>query len=137
MIGFVQQYWSNWQNRSRNIFCRSIKRTLFIALVFIFPALFSYTTSYANEHYQQGLSAYFDQDYEQAKFLWLQGAKQGEVKSMFNLGLLHEQGRIDNADPVKAEEWFSLAGKAGYLPADYHLALRIISNGGDQQRADK
>lgn len=131
MISFVQQYWSTWQNMSSN------KTSLGIGVLFVvLVCTLQSNLVYANEYYQKGLNAYFDQDYEQAKFQWLQGAKQGEVKSMFNLGLLHEQSRIDNPDPVKAEEWFALAGKSGYLPADYHLALRIISNGGDQQRAD-
>lgn len=112
--------------------CRSIKTIFFIAFVLILQS----NPSYANEHYEQGLRAYFDKDYEQAKAQWLQGAKQGEAKSMFNLGLLHEQGRVNNHDPIKAEEWFVLAGKSGYVPADYHLALRIIKNNGDKARAN-
>ena len=132
MIGFIQQCRVNWK-----MFCRSIKHVCFIALVAVLLNTLSYTDGYANDYYRAGLSAYFDRDYEQAKQQWLQGAKQGEAKSMFNLGLLHEQKRINGADLAKAEEWFTLAGKAGYAPADYHLALIIIANGGSQQRANE
>jgi len=131
MIGFIQQCRGGWR-----VFCRSVKQVCFIVLVAVLLNTLSYTDGYANDYYRAGLSAYFDRDYEQAKQQWLQGAKQGDANSMFNLGLLHEQGRIDSPDPTKAEQWYVLAGNAGYLPADYHLALRIIANGGDEQRAN-
>ena len=134
---FIRQYLFGRNLFNRSICCLSIKHGRFITIALILLSAFSYTNSYANDFYQEGFSAYFDRDYEQAKKLWLQGAKQGEAKSMFNLGLLHEQKRINGADLAKAEEWFALAGKAGYAPADYHLALIIIANGGSQQRANE
>lgn len=89
--------------------------------------------AYANDDYSDGFKAYIDGDYTQAQSKWLQSAKQGDAKSMFNLGLLHEQGRIDDADENKAMEWYRLAGSAGYSPANYHLALTLLSNNGDSQ----
>lgn len=80
-----------------------------------------------DSHYHAGIDAYFEGDYEGAKRHWLNGAKEDDARSMFNLGLLHEQKRISRADFVKASKWYRLAGKHGYPAADYHLAslLRV------------
>ena len=111
------------------------KFSLVLKVILAVSMLFCVTeASFANEYYQQGLKAYFESDYAKAKSEWLEAAKQGEVKSMFNLGLLHEQKKIDNAQPSKADEWFDLAGKAGYLPAKYHLALRLKAHRGNEQQ---
>jgi len=79
--------------------------------------------------YSDGLKAYLANDYESARTYWLKGAKSNDAKSMFNLGLLHEQRKIARADITKAEKWYRMAGKNGYGAADYHLANRLLTNG--------
>lgn len=82
-----------------------------------------------NSHYRDGLQAYLDGDYLLAQSSWLQGAQAKHAKSMFNLGLLHQQGKLLDADPVKAEKWFRLAAKNGYVAANYHLAMWLKQRG--------
>jgi len=100
-----------------------------------FTALLSYADedNYGDQGYSAGFQAYLDGDYQSAQSYWLQSAKSGNSKSMFNLGLLHEQKKIPNAEPNKAEEWYRLAGNAGYVAADYHLALNLLKQGNKEQ----
>ena len=94
------------------------------------------TASFAqHSNYQAGLDAYFAGDYEAAKKHWLNGARQEDPKSMFNLGLLHEQRKVGGADLTKANKWYRLAGKHGYPAADYHLALLLRAKEGQSKLA--
>jgi len=79
-----------------------------------------------DEDYREGLMAYMDGDYESAQAFWVKAAKNNDAKSMFNLGLLHEQSKITNADSDKAERWFKLAGQNGYAAADFHYANQLL-----------
>jgi len=80
----------------------------------------------ADQSYSDGVAAFIKSDYQRAQSSWLKSAKNGNAKSMFNLGLLHEQAKIANAQSSKAQEWYRLAGNAGYYAADYHLALLLL-----------
>ncbi|MEM7360574.1 MAG: SPOR domain-containing protein [Pseudomonadota bacterium] len=80
-------------------------------------------------NYSDGLSAYIKGNYELAQVLWLKAAKENNARAMFNLGLLHDQRKITNADPEKAERWFKIAGKNGYAAADYYYANRLTDRG--------
>ena len=94
------------------------KQHMHILIVFLWlfnPVISFADQDYVDQDYRDGLQAYFDNDYKQAQTFWLTSAKAGNARSMFNLGLLHEQGKIKGADPSKAYEWFELASKAGYL----------------------
>ena len=126
MIKLVSTYWQGH--------CYS--KNWLRLFVIIFVCLFSYQGK-ASDDYKLGLTAYFDGNYALAKSHWLKGATQGQAKSMFNLGLLHEQSKIDDAQQDKAEEWFHLASKAGYSPASYHLALRILQGKGSDEKASQ
>lgn len=100
-----------------------LSRCLFIVLTVL--SIFIMRSSYADESYRSGLQAYLDGEYQVAQSHWLLSAKSGNSKSMFNLGLLHEQNKIESAESSKANEWYRLAGNAGYLAADYHLAIKL------------
>lgn len=86
-----------------------------------------------NRPYSEGLKAYLSGDYEVAQSFWLQGARASDAKSMFNLGLLHQQEKITKPDLAKAEKWFRLAAKSGYAPAAYHLAMWLQERGAAAQ----
>ncbi|MBX2849345.1 MAG: SPOR domain-containing protein [Acidiferrobacterales bacterium] len=77
--------------------------------------------------YSAGMQAYMLRDFESSQKHWLRAAKQNHARSMFNLGLLHEQRKIASADIEKAMNWYRLAGKHGYPAADYHLA-KLVEN---------
>jgi len=78
------------------------------------------------QQYSAGMTAYMDGDFEQAQINWLNAARANDGRAMFNLGLLHERQKLAEANDSTAEQWFLQAGKAGYAPADYHLALRLL-----------
>lgn len=86
--------------------------------------------------YSQGLAAYLEGDFRLAQSHWLQSAKQKNSKAMFNLGLLHETGKLGGVDQAKAQRWFNLAGQNGYGAADYHVARSLIARG-ERQQAQK
>lgn len=90
----------------------------------------------SDDLYSDGFAAYLEKDYERAKALWLEAAEADNVRAMFNLGLLHEQAKIDNASSEQADTWFERASKQGYLAADYHLALRWLAQGGRDEAAN-
>ena len=87
------------------------------------------------DDYQLGLAAYIDGEYREAQRFWLKAANQKEPKSMFNLGLLHEQKKLTGARIEKALNWYRLAAENGYPPAGYHLAQRMLERGGSDDDA--
>lgn len=89
-----------------------------------------------DESYSGGLKAYLAGNYELAQSHWLAGARANDAKSMFNLGLLHEQEKVANANLDKALEWFRLAGDRGYAAADYHLAVWLEQRGEKTKAAE-
>ena len=99
-------------------------RLVFISLLFAIVS----APSYADQAYSDGFSAYLDGDYQAAQTHWLKSAKAGNSKSMFNLGLLHEQNKIKNAKQLKAYEWYRLSGDSGYLAADYHFSKILLAS---------
>lgn len=92
-------------------------------------ALFVSMAVFADD-YSDGMRAYMARDYAQAQMHWLKAAERKDPKSMFNLGLLHEQRLIRGANPRKAENWYRLAGQNGYPAADYHLARLLAASAG-------
>lgn len=90
--------------------------------------------TYASD-YAEGLAAYLDGNYSLAQKHWLSGAQEKDAKSMFNLGLLHEQSKVGGASIDKAMNWFSLAHDNGYPAAAYHMAQRMLDRGGSDDEA--
>ncbi len=79
--------------------------------------------------YQQGLDAYLKGDFQNAQDLWKQAAQGEDARSMFNLGLLHQQEKISDASLEQAIKWYERAVEHGYLPAAYHLGALMIEQG--------
>lgn len=90
--------------------------------------------AWAND-YKDGLTAYINDDFGVAQQHWLKAANNKDGKSMFNLGLLHEQNKLDNSNLDKALNWYRLAADNGYAPAGYHLAQRMLERGGSDDDA--
>lgn len=87
------------------------------------------------DDYQQGFVAYIDGEFSLAQRHWLRAANAKDAKSMFNLGLLHEKNKLENASIDKALNWYRLAAENGYAPAGYHLAQRMLERGGSDDEA--
>ena len=85
--------------------------------------------------YQDGLRAYFDGDFDLAQQHWLEAANAEDARSMFNLGLLHEQNKLPTSSNGDAVNWYRLAADNGYAPASYHLAQRMLERGGSGDEA--
>ncbi len=88
-----------------------------------------------SKDYSRGFQAYLDGDYQSARDHWRQAARNNDEKSMFNLGLLHEQNRLSDSNYEQAERWFRLAAENGYPAANYHLAQRMLDRGGSDDEA--
>jgi septal ring-binding cell division protein DamX len=85
--------------------------------------------------YQDGVSAYIDGDFDLAREHWLEAVKDQDARSMFNLGLLHEQNKLPTSVNDTANNWYRLAAENGYTPATYHLAQRLLERGGSDEQA--
>lgn len=96
-----------------------------LATVSVFVASLYVSHAMAASNYSEGVSSYIKGDYERAKNFWLKAADNNNARAMFNLGLLHDQGKILNADSDKARLWFKVAGQKGYASADYFYANRL------------
>ena len=113
-----------------SVFLKIIK--LFSVKIFIGLCLVGQAS--AND-YKAGLAAYIDGDFGLAQQHWLEAANQKDAKSMFNLGLLHEQNKLENSSIEKALNWYRLAADNGYPAAGYHLAQRMLERGGSDDDA--
>src|SRR5262245_19742723 len=52
-------------------------------------------------------------------------ADRGSVDAMFNLGVLHAEGRGTLRDDVRAVEWYRAAAERGHAAAMYNLATML------------
>lgn len=114
----------------------SSKKAFYGAVLTILALVLSWSSTLRADEYSAGMKAYMSGDYELAKTLWMEGAEVKDAKSMFNLGLLHEQDMIKGAGFERAEKWYRLAGENGYPAADYHLA-QLLANKGERQRQSR
>jgi hypothetical protein len=100
-----------------------------VCLMLAFLMLAMSTRASANEDYSAGMSAYMEGDFERAQIFWVKAARDNSAKAMFNLGLLHDERKIQKADKIKADRWFKLAGLNGYGAADLYYAIRQAKSG--------
>ncbi len=87
--------------------------------------------------FKSGLQAYLAKDYHRAQQLWVKAASKNHARAMFNLGLLHEQSKVEAASVAKANNWFRLSGRNGYAPAYYHLATGLEGQGLNRDSAQR
>lgn len=97
-------------------------------------SVFAISAVWASD-YRDGLSAYIDGDFELAQRHWLESANEKDARSMFNLGLLHEQNKLPTSSNDDAVSWYRMAADNGYAPASYHLAHRMLERGGSDDEA--
>ena len=73
-------------------------------------------------------------DYQEAEGYFTDAALKGDVKAMYNLGLMYSEGSLGESDMDKAEEWFESAAQEGFAYAQTSLA-GILYNKGDVEKA--
>ena len=115
-------------NKKKSCFKFGLAKLTFLLFVLLCAQL-TFANGQIDNEYSQGMRAYMDGDFERSQVYWLNAAKKNHAKSMFNIGLLHQQDKISDADIEKAETWFRLAGKHGYVAADFHLAKLKMAEG--------
>jgi len=108
---------------------------VFNKIVFITCLAVSAASSAWASDYQDGLSAYINGNFELAQQHWLAAANEKDARSMFNLGLLHEQNKLLKSSNDDAVSWYRMAADNGYAPASYHLAQRMFERGGSDDEA--
>ena len=73
-------------------------------------------------------------DFQEAEGYFTDAALKGDVKAMYNLGLMYSEGSLGEPDMDKAEEWFESAAQDGFAYAQTSLA-GILYNKGDVEDA--
>ena len=73
-------------------------------------------------------------DFQEAEDYFTDAALKGDVKAMYNLGLMYSEGSLGEPDMDKAGEWFESAAQEGFAYAQTSLA-GILYNKGDVEEA--
>lgn len=80
--------------------------------------------------FEQGLDAWQAGNTVDAVSIWQNLAENGDVRSQYNLGVLHDQGQGVEKNPWEAFHWFELAARQGYADAQFNLALMLFNGEG-------
>ncbi len=86
--------------------------------------------SWAQENFDRGLDAYLAGEYRQAYMIWKPLADGGDKVAMFNIGVLHAEGRGAEKDVQQAARWYQRAAEAGYAPAQFNLGSAYLDGNG-------
>ncbi|MCB1876961.1 MAG: SEL1-like repeat protein [Chromatiales bacterium] len=73
------------------------------------------------DDYENGMSAARGGDYDAAAKAWLSGARGGDARAQFGLGVLYLEGKGVEKDPSQAAAWFEAAAERGYRLAQFNL----------------
>ena len=111
-----------------------IQNTLFLNLktrhlIAILMLGFSSLTLAASD-YEQGVTAYQNSDYEQARKYWERATADGNMSAAYNLGIILSRGLGGTADPERAVSLFRVAADAGIAVAQHNLALAYYAGNG-------
>lgn len=86
--------------------------------------------SLAASNYELGVKAYQNKLFSQARKYWENGAAEGNISAIFNLGILLSKGIGGNADVERAAQLFRRAGEAGLAMGQHNLALAYYAGNG-------
>jgi len=79
----------------------------------ILIAIMLFTTLIYADLFDDGVRAYNNDNYQEAKKLWEKAANQGDAKAQYNLGLMYDNGRGVRQNKSKAKELFGQACDKG------------------------
>lgn len=77
----------------------------------------------ANAIHRQAAEASFNENYDEAKTLWLTLAEQGDARAQFSLGELYHEGLGAEIDIHRAIHWYTLAATQGHVDAQNSLGI--------------
>ena len=84
-------------------------------------AFFLFLSAPAAADFDDGLSAFLDNDYRRAREIWLDLAALGDAQSQFGLGMIFEGGRGVPPDAEKAAQYYLKAADQGMSEAQLSL----------------
>lgn len=85
------------------------------------------------DDYEDGMAAARAGDYAGAAQAWRVGAKGGDARAQFGLGVLCLEGKGVEKDPARAAAWFEAAAERGYRLAQFNLGNAYQYGQGVQQ----
>lgn len=101
-----------------------------IILTIAFLILAYSNLALAASDYEQGVQAYQNSDYEQAREYWERATADGNMSAAYNLGIILSKGLGGTADPERAVSLFRVAADAGIAVAQHNLALAYYAGNG-------
>lgn len=93
--------------------------------------------SLAASDYEQGVQAYQNSDYAQAREYWERATADGNMSAAYNLGIILSRGLGGAADPERAVSLFRVAADAGIAVAQHNLALAYYAGNGVEKNNAK
>lgn len=112
--------------RTKNKYFPNLKTIHIIAVLIL---AYSNITLAASD-YEQGVQAYQNNDYEQAREHWERATADGNMSAAYNLGIILSKGLGGAADPERAVTLFRVAADAGIAVAQHSLALAYYAGKG-------
>jgi len=89
----------------------------------------------ANKHFHKGKIHYQAGEYDLAMPFFEKAARRGHFKSLYLLGVAHENGQFYERDLIKAAYYYLKAGKKGYAEANERYKKLIESMSNDEKDA--
>ncbi len=90
----------------------------------------------ARADFEAGWRAYQAGELAEAVKLWETAAGQGDARSQYNLGVLHDRGLGVERDLQVARDWWRQAALQDHRSAQHNLALTLIERGGAADLAE-
>ncbi len=100
-----------------------------IMMAFLVATALSVSTAHS-QNYEMGKSAYFDRDYKTAFTIFYALAQKGEIRSLFEVGNMYENGLGVQKNSINAVEWYMKAVGAGHVRAAYRLGRMYMKGRG-------
>ncbi|MBI3453859.1 MAG: sel1 repeat family protein [Rhodospirillales bacterium] len=73
--------------------------------------------------FDDGVTAFYRQDYTRAIAEWRPLAERGDIRSQFNMGMMYERGFGVEKNEAEAARWYRRAAEQGYAFAQHSLGL--------------
>lgn len=112
--------------RTQNTSSPILKAIHYIAILIL---AYSNLTLAASD-YEQGVQAYQNSEYAQAREHWERATEDGNMSAAYNLGIILSKGLGGAADPERAVNLFRVAADAGIAVAQHNLALAYYAGKG-------
>jgi len=87
--------------------------------------------------FEDGVTAYWQDDFDTALQLWRPLAEHGNAAAQYNLGIMYENGRGVKRDYAEALRWYRKAVDQNYADAQINLGTMYANGEGVEQDTDE